>query len=804
MVATRHSLPRLSSVTATSSLVPTTTSAQNNNNNTNNNTSSTEGAAGEDHNTDSPLTILPTDDPVTVKRKRALQKSLAIDGTDTLKGDRRKPTQVSDTEVYHFRGATYEIPKDQNIPREWIENQPQRYKKRKMQSSMSGQASWGSLSFASPVPQMDGVYESGKRGAGDDVDMGGDDEEVTAAAEGAHGGLTHYSPKPTIRAPFSDHLRRRARSAGDDDEQSVGDGASNDNHTASIIDDDGDDPMDLTEETDDDESIEEIPADASDLKNRRASDPGPAKTANNDARRQTLPSFVATSSVREYQDELNDKGQPKRKITAGLAAYNARRSAEKQQKDKENADLMARKLRLRKVRAEHKAEMAAFKAKQDAEKVAAKSVRKRGKTQAPATTDAPASPAKATRASHATPEQRRAQTENARKARMAKAAARRLEKSDGVGKRTASEKRSVTTRATRSSNSLQDTQEDNDFTPTKQDAAFVTHDAAPLAVTTESTTHSTTHPTTNTTTKTVATALPATSLTRPATAPSATRYGYNEDAYYAPGYIPEQDGRRRLDHARKHALADAALASIIAEGKRASAAKGFATTPLPPPNPETSNLFVAAAFIPPGPQRARALRLTKEARAAGVDFNDPEALEAFAKRDGVRADVSQALAALGRSGDEVERAEGAFGKSLEVWKSSLGSKAGGAAPAAQDGDVVDGETRGANDGARDVTVPATTTPSPATDTPAPAAPAPFGLPSTNKAGQPLKWSLSRRIDDQGSAQFSIQHGRLDGESAKSRRRRIRREVAVLRAWEGVGPGASEGDGGEGEGDGGME
>jgi hypothetical protein len=88
-------------------------------------------------------------------------------------------------------------------------------------------------------------------------------------------------------------------------------------------------------------------------------------------------------------------------------------------------------------------------------------------------------------------------------------------------------------------------------------------------------------------------------------------------------------------------------------------------------------------------------------------------------------------------------------------------------------------------------------PSPSTTTttkppPAPSASSPpgngvvggVGLVETNKAGHPLRWSLPAAAtgEVEGRAEEAIVRGKLDGESHQARRRRVRREMQVVRGW----------------------
>lgn len=56
------------------------------------------------------------------------------------------------------------------------------------------------------------------------------------------------------------------------------------------------------------------------------------------------------------------------------------------------------------------------------------------------------------------------------------------------------------------------------------------------------------------------------------------------------------------------------------------------------------------------------------------------------------------------------------------------------------------------------------------------------LPETNKAGNRLRWSLPANIQNPERAEASILRQRMDGESRSAKRRRVRRELNVIKTW----------------------
>lgn len=59
------------------------------------------------------------------------------------------------------------------------------------------------------------------------------------------------------------------------------------------------------------------------------------------------------------------------------------------------------------------------------------------------------------------------------------------------------------------------------------------------------------------------------------------------------------------------------------------------------------------------------------------------------------------------------------------------------------------------------------------------------LPTTNKSGNRLRWSLPDRLTDEEmhDAAAAIVRARMEGESKSAKRRRVRRELAVVRGWQ---------------------
>lgn len=59
---------------------------------------------------------------------------------------------------------------------------------------------------------------------------------------------------------------------------------------------------------------------------------------------------------------------------------------------------------------------------------------------------------------------------------------------------------------------------------------------------------------------------------------------------------------------------------------------------------------------------------------------------------------------------------------------------------------------------------------------------PPDLPETNRGGQRLRWSLPSNLTNPDRAETNINRQRLDGESKSARRRRIKRELDLIRDW----------------------
>jgi len=61
------------------------------------------------------------------------------------------------------------------------------------------------------------------------------------------------------------------------------------------------------------------------------------------------------------------------------------------------------------------------------------------------------------------------------------------------------------------------------------------------------------------------------------------------------------------------------------------------------------------------------------------------------------------------------------------------------------------------------------------------------LPSTDKGGNALRWTIDmEKLNQQGRAEAAICMGRLPGESQAAKRRRVKRELEVVRGWQFVG------------------
>lgn len=56
------------------------------------------------------------------------------------------------------------------------------------------------------------------------------------------------------------------------------------------------------------------------------------------------------------------------------------------------------------------------------------------------------------------------------------------------------------------------------------------------------------------------------------------------------------------------------------------------------------------------------------------------------------------------------------------------------------------------------------------------------LPTVNKAGQRVRWSLSEHVTDVTRAEEQIYRGRMEGESESAKRRRVARELELVRCW----------------------
>jgi len=71
-------------------------------------------------------------------------------------------------------------------------------------------------------------------------------------------------------------------------------------------------------------------------------------------------------------------------------------------------------------------------------------------------------------------------------------------------------------------------------------------------------------------------------------------------------------------------------------------------------------------------------------------------------------------------------------------------------------------------------------------------PAPEGeLPPLNKAAHPLRWSLPKQISELGRAEHAINMDQMEGESKGARRRRIKRELKMVKEWKVVGMGGED-------------
>lgn len=75
---------------------------------------------------------------------------------------------------------------------------------------------------------------------------------------------------------------------------------------------------------------------------------------------------------------------------------------------------------------------------------------------------------------------------------------------------------------------------------------------------------------------------------------------------------------------------------------------------------------------------------------------------------------------------------------------------------------------------------ASLTPPPATTIPMPVT---SHFPSFAKDGSTLRWSLPGKLTEPGRAEEAITFGRLKGESKAARRRRVKREIALVRRWQ---------------------
>ncbi len=159
------------------------------------------------HPTALPLTSTTPTTPLDAKAKKALDK-LNIDGLGGLIGDKSDRKEEENVEVYYWRGAAYAVTED--TKEEWVEGQPDRYKKRKRVTEGEGDEE-------SNAKRMKvGGAESEAVKAKETGEVGTDMNETAENEDGHNGGvkLASTTAKTTGSSAAPEKMKKKSSGVG--------------------------------------------------------------------------------------------------------------------------------------------------------------------------------------------------------------------------------------------------------------------------------------------------------------------------------------------------------------------------------------------------------------------------------------------------------------------------------------------------------------------------------------------------------------------------------------------------------------